>query len=192
MRTCPYAVCLPHRRPVICRMFGDEHWRYDRAVFRSHFLWVRTMIKLLLGGIFVSLLNFALHGIVTGIIIVATRHTATITEHLSLFFRVTALLTITTTTLMCAHLAEISVWAVFYSFAKIELQNVSSFEFAFENFTALGYGDTVAGEGYRLIGPITALNGLLLIGWSVAIIFEVLRIAEVQIATPHRRPRSRT
>ena len=30
-------------------------------------------------------------------------------------------------------------------------------------------------------GPITALNGLLLIGWSVAIIFEVMRMAEVQV-----------
>jgi hypothetical protein len=32
-----------------------------------------------------------------------------------------------------------------------------------------------------MIGPITALNGLLLIGWSVAIIFEVMRMAELQI-----------
>ena len=40
---------------------------------------------------------------------------------------------------------------------------------------------------WRLIGPITALNGLLLIGWSVAIIFEVLRMAEVQIG--HRGKR---
>ena len=34
---------------------------------------------------------------------------------------------------------------------------------------------------YRLIGPITALNGLLLIGWSVAVIFEVMRMAEFEI-----------
>jgi hypothetical protein len=32
-----------------------------------------------------------------------------------------------------------------------------------------------------LIGPVTALNGLLLIGWSVAVIFEVMRMAELQI-----------
>ena len=56
------------------------------------------------------------------------------------------------------------------------------FEFAFENYTALGYGDPVPPESRRLIGPITALNGLLLIGWSVAIIFEVMRMAEVQVA----------
>ena len=46
---------------------------------------------------------------------------------------------------------------------------------------ALGYGDVVASGGWRLIGPIMALNGLLLIGWSVAVIFEVMRMAEVQI-----------
>ena len=33
-----------------------------------------------------------------------------------------------------------------------------------------------------VIGPVTSLNGLLLIGWSVAIIFEVMRMAEVQFA----------
>jgi hypothetical protein len=57
---------------------------------------------------------------------------------------------------------------------------------AFGNFTALGYGDAVAGQDYRLIGPITSVNGLLLIGWSVVIIFEVMRMAEVQIA--RKRP----
>ena len=61
------------------------------------------------------------------------------------------------------------------------------FEFAFENYTALGYGDAVAGGGWRLIGPITGLNGLLLIGWSVAIIFEVMRLADIYV-DPARKP----
>ena len=147
------------------------------------------MIKVLVGGALVSVLNFVLHGVVTGLIIVATRHTANITKHLGVFFRVTALLIITTSALTCAHVVEISVWAAFYWFAEITVQKVSAFEFAFENYTALGYGDAVAHEGYRLIGPITALNGLLLIGWSVAIIFEVLRMAEVQIGRPRNRSR---
>ena len=65
-------------------------------------------------------------------------------------------------------------------------RNLTPFEFAFENYTALGYGDVVAGGGWRLIGPIMALNGLLLIGWSVAIIFEVMRMAEVQFGRRSR------
>jgi hypothetical protein len=35
-------------------------------------------------------------------------------------------------------------------------------------------------NGNRLIGPITALNGLLLVGWSIAVIFEVMRMAELR------------
>jgi hypothetical protein len=30
-------------------------------------------------------------------------------------------------------------------------------------------------ERWQLIGPITAMNGILLFGWSTAVIFEVLR-----------------
>ena len=32
----------------------------------------------------------------------------------------------------------------------------------------------------RLFGPMAALNGLLLIGWSVFVIFEVMRMAEIR------------
>jgi hypothetical protein len=47
--------------------------------------------------------------------------------------------------------------------------------FAFVNYTTLGYGDVTPVERWRLLGPITAMNGVLLFGWSTAVIFEVLR-----------------
>jgi hypothetical protein len=47
--------------------------------------------------------------------------------------------------------------------------------FAFVNYTTLGYGDVLPVERWRLLGPITAMNGILLFGWSTAVIFEVLR-----------------
>ena len=43
------------------------------------------------------------------------------------------------------------------------------------NYTTLGYGDVVPVERWRLIGPITAMNGMLVFGWSTAVIFEILR-----------------
>ena len=49
--------------------------------------------------------------------------------------------------------------------------------FAFVNYTTLGYGDVVPVERWRLLGPMTAMNGVLLFGWSTAVIFEVLRQA---------------
>jgi hypothetical protein len=47
--------------------------------------------------------------------------------------------------------------------------------FAFVNYTTLGYGDVVPVERWRLLGPMTAMNGVLLFGWSTTVIFEVLR-----------------
>jgi hypothetical protein len=137
--------------------------------------------QLLCGGL-VSLANFGIHAMMTGLIIVITRHIAGRTDDLHVFMRLTALLTTTVIALTAAHVSEISVWALFMTLAGITVPNVEAFEFAFENYVALGYGDVVAGGGWRLIGPIMALNGLLLIGWSVAVIFEVMRMAEVQIA----------
>jgi hypothetical protein len=140
------------------------------------------MTATLLFGALVSFINFGIHAIMTGLIVVATRRTASVTSHLGVFGRLSALLTITVTVLMVAHVVEVGVWATYYRIADvIPAGAVNAFEFAFENYTALGYGEPVPGPGHRLTGPITALNGLLLIGWSVAIIFEVMRMAELQI-----------
>ena len=49
--------------------------------------------------------------------------------------------------------------------------------FAFVNYTTLGYGDITPVKEWRLLGPMTAMNGVLLFGWSTAVIFEVLRRA---------------
>jgi len=137
--------------------------------------------QLALGGA-ISFVNFGIHAMVTGVIVEVTRRTAQRTDHLHAFVRLTSLLTITVICLMVAHVCEIGVWSAYYHFAGVSFRSATPFEFAFENYTALGYGDPVPPEGQRLVGPITALNGLLLIGWSVAIIFEVMRMAEVQVA----------
>lgn len=49
--------------------------------------------------------------------------------------------------------------------------------FAFVNDTTLGYGHVLPSARWHLLGPITAMNGVLLFGWSTAVIFEVLRRA---------------
>jgi len=128
----------------------------------------------------VSLLTFILHAAMTAGVVVVTNRIARRTDHLHVAGRLIPLLIVTMVALMIAHVLEIALWAAFYDFAGIVAPNVNSFEFAFENYTALGYGDAVPGSGQRLIGPVTSLNGLLLIGWSVAIIFEVMRMADVQ------------
>jgi hypothetical protein len=141
----------------------------------------------LLSGAAVSFINFSIHAVMTAAIVLATRHTARVTSERGMFVRLSSLLLITVVALMCAHVIEITVWSGYYSWNGLKLNNATFFEFAFENYTALGYGDALPIDGNRLIGPMTALNGLLLIGWSVAIIFEVMRMAELQFGVPHRK-----
>ena len=43
------------------------------------------------------------------------------------------------------------------------------------NYTTLGYGDITPAKEWQLLGPLTAMNGILLFGWSTAVMFEVLR-----------------
>ena len=76
--------------------------------------------------------------------------------------------------LMAAHTSEVLVWAVFYWLADAAPAGTSLVYFAFVNYTTLGYGDVVPVERWQLLGPITAMNGVLLFGWSTAVIFEVL------------------
>jgi len=157
--------------------------------FRRAMRSIARMVNQILIGALISFLNFGIHAVMTGLIVVVTRHIAGRTDDLHVFMRLTALLMVTVIVLTPAHVSEIALWALFMKLAGITAPNVAAFEFAFENYVALGYGDVVAGGGWRLIGPIMALNGLLLIGWSVALIFEVMKMADVQIGRREKRSR---
>ena len=105
------------------------------------------MLNQLLSGGLVSLVNFGIHALMTGLIVVATHHIAAATDDLHVFARVTSLMIVTLVVLMVTHVIEIAVWASYYAWAGIETEKAGAFEFAFENYTALGYGDAVAGRG---------------------------------------------
>lgn len=72
------------------------------------------------------------------------------------------------------HLIQIALWAV----ALLLSGEISTFETAFyysaENYTALGYGDIILSEQWRLLGPLEAINGLLLFGLSTGVMFAVM------------------
>ena len=77
--------------------------------------------------------------------------------------------------LMAAHGSEVIIWSLAYRIIDVAPAGADLVYFAFVNYTTLGYGDVVPTERWRLVGPITAMNGVLLFGWSTAVIFEVLR-----------------
>jgi hypothetical protein len=87
------------------------------------------------------------------------------------------LMVATVSVLMAAHASEVIVWAIAYKIVGAVPAGGGNLYFAFVNYTTLGYGDIIPVKTWQLLGPAAAMNGVILFGWSTAVIFEVLRRA---------------
>jgi len=132
------------------------------------------MLRQFLLGTAVSVCNIAIHAMVmVAVIQVARVAGECATPRQSL--RLIAVMSGTALVLMAAHLTEVLVWSLAYSLISIAPSGTDLVYFAFVNYTTLGYGDVTPLERWHLLGPMAAMNGVLLFGWSTAVIFEVLR-----------------
>ena len=132
------------------------------------------MLRQFLVSIAVSLGNIAIHAIVMAAVLWVERVAdERATQRQSL--RLVAVMIATVSVLMAAHIAEVFVWSLAYMVVGIAPRGTDFIYFAFVNYTTLGYGDVIPIERWQLLGPMTAMNGVLLFGWSTAVIFAVLR-----------------
>ena len=140
------------------------------------------MLRQFLVGIGVSVCNIAIHAIVMAAVLrVARIADERATSRHSL--RLVAVMIATASVLMAAHIAEVIVWSFAYMMVGIASPGADLVYFAFVNYTTLGYGDVTPIERWQLLGPMTAMNGVLLFGWSTAVIFDVLRRTLVPIGS---------
>jgi hypothetical protein len=132
------------------------------------------MLRQFVVGGGVSTINIAIHALVMTVVVsVARGRGARSKPHSSLLLM--AVMIQTVLVLMLTHALEVVVWALAYSVLDAASADADLVYFAFVNYTTLGYGDVLPVERWRMLGPITAMNGVLLFGWSTAVIFEVLR-----------------
>jgi hypothetical protein len=136
------------------------------------------MLRQLMVGGLVSVCNIGIHALMmTTIVGVARAAGLTKRPHPSWFpslFLICVMVS-TVSVLMITHALEIFVWAFTYLIVGLAPSGTGLVYFAFVNYTTLGYGDVIPAERWQLLGPMTAMNGVLLFGWSTAVIFEVLR-----------------
>ena len=133
------------------------------------------MLRQYLVGAAASVCNIAIHALV----MVAVIKVARIADELATryqTFRLIAVMISAVTVLMIAHLAEVFIWSLTYAIFGVAPEGADTVYFAFVNYTTLGYGDVTPVERWHLLGPMTAMNGVLLFGWSTAVVFEVLRM----------------
>ena len=81
--------------------------------------------------------------------------------------------------LMVLHVIEIQLWALTYLLI-VPGDTLDTYEkaayFSFVTYTTVGYGDvTLSTQEWRLLSGIEGMNGILLAGWSTALLFVVVQ-----------------
>jgi hypothetical protein len=76
--------------------------------------------------------------------------------------------------LILIHLAEISIWGLFYLWRGCLPDAEAAFYFSGVTYTTIGYGDLVLAKPWRLFGPIEGLIGVLMCGLSAGYFFGEL------------------
>jgi len=76
--------------------------------------------------------------------------------------------------LLLLHLAEASLWASVYRLIGLLPDLETAIYFSITSYTTVGYGDVVLPAPWRLIGPVEGAVGILMFGWSTALMVNLI------------------
>lgn len=77
--------------------------------------------------------------------------------------------------LILGNLAQLTIWAlIFWGLGEFNDLSAAVYHSAV-NFATLGYGDVVMSDRYKLLGPLEAINGVLMIGVTTATLISVFQ-----------------
>ena len=79
--------------------------------------------------------------------------------------------------LVVGNLAQVAIWAILFHLLGEFDQFRDAIYHSAVNFSTLGYGDIVMSADHRLLGPIQAINGVLMIGVSTATLMTAFQDA---------------
>jgi hypothetical protein len=77
--------------------------------------------------------------------------------------------------LLVLHLLEVAVWAAAFSIVRVFPDFETSLYYSLKSYTTVGYGDVLPENSWRLLGPIEAAIGVLMLGWSTSIIVAAVQ-----------------
>jgi voltage-gated potassium channel len=136
------------------------------------------MIRVVIIGIVGITVTVALHAMATSFIVSLLQKHAFVTHQRFGRGVRPVILGLAAGALAVKHFADIVLWAIAYrNFAGVD--QFEDFEtavyFSSVTYTTLGYGDIVLTSGWRIICGIEAMNGIMLFGWSAALLFVVVQ-----------------
>ena len=74
-----------------------------------------------------------------------------------------------------ASLVEVLIWSCTYLVLNAIEGPEKAVYFSMVTFTTLGYGDVVLDERWRMLASFEAANGIIMFGWTTAIILAVVQ-----------------
>ncbi len=131
------------------------------------------MLWRLLLGLFVCFLEIAIQG---GVAVLIWRNVPALARWAAVkqkLWRSMLFVQVVLTTFMLIAMVQIALWAAVFMLCGQFADFEEAFYHSAVNFTTLGYGDVVMPAPWRILGPIEALNGILLLGLSSATLFSV-------------------
>jgi hypothetical protein len=132
------------------------------------------MLLPLLVGISVLLVSLLLYGMATGLIVQLVVLLIRKKYVEISFWKNIAIMMIISLVTALAHLIQIALWALAIFMCGATETFETAIYWSAQNYTALGYGDVGMSERWRLLGPLEAVNGLLLFGLSTSLMFAIL------------------
>lgn len=86
----------------------------------------------------------------------------------------TYVITVVLLVLFIGHLFQVAVWATVFLYLGEFEEFRTAFYHSMVNFAALGYGDIVMSERWRLLGALESSIGVLMFGLTAGIMFAVM------------------
>ncbi len=132
------------------------------------------MLTNVLIGILMMILTTGVHSVFTVVSLLMLNRSVHRRQELHLH---QALVLIAGTILLffTAVLAEVGVWAVAYLRLGAVEGVEASLYYSMVTFTTLGYGDIVLSDRWRLLSSFEAANGIIMLGWTTAVVMAVVQ-----------------
>jgi len=136
------------------------------------------MVKIILIGILIIVLNVVIQGLGSLFwlrkISVRFKKSPVITSNIILRVLIFSFVLFTV-----IHIVHSLIWAFCYYIIPQTAQQFDNLSeavyFSMVTFTTLGYGDISLSSDWRLLSGLEAINGIMLIGWSTAMMFSLIQ-----------------
>jgi hypothetical protein len=88
--------------------------------------------------------------------------------------------------LVAGNLVQVAIWALLFRVLGEFRELGDAFYHSMVNFSTLGYGDIVMSPEHRLLGPLEAINGALMIGVTSAALIATFQDLKDQAVSARR------